>query len=180
VQPRVDANPDQDRHPQCASVAHYLVELQLVRRIGEAGPGGRLVEILPDGEIYEIGQITAWEPPVRLAFTWRQESFARDQLTQVEVRFEPVGDETRVKVQHYGWDTIPPEHVARHHFPDAIFLQRHAEMVASAAVIVQFTAFVFRWGSLMLATRRRKFDSVRPAILILVFIAVSRWAMPVR
>jgi hypothetical protein len=89
--------------------------------------GGRLVEILPDGEIYEIGQITAWGPPVRLTFTWRQESFARDQLTQVEVRFEAVGDETRVIVEHYGWDTIPPEHVARHHFPDAIFLQRHAE-----------------------------------------------------
>jgi uncharacterized protein YndB with AHSA1/START domain len=93
----------------------------------EPGLGGRLIEILPDGEIFEIGRITAWEPGSRLAFTWRQETFAPRQLTQVEVRFEPVGHETRVKVEHYGWDTIPPEHVARHHFPDAIFLQRHAE-----------------------------------------------------
>jgi hypothetical protein len=81
---------------------------------------------------------------VRLAFTWRQESFAPEQLTHVEVRFEPVGDETRVKVEHFGWDGIPQEHVARHHFPDAIFLRRHAEMVASAAVIVQFAAFGIR------------------------------------
>jgi uncharacterized protein YndB with AHSA1/START domain len=93
----------------------------------EPGLGGRLVEILPDGNIFEIGRITAWEPGVRLAFTWRQETFGPGQLTRVEVRFEPVGDETRVKVEHYGWDTVPPEHVARHHFPDAIFLHRHAE-----------------------------------------------------
>ncbi len=93
----------------------------------EPGPSGRLIEILPDGEIFEIGHITAWEPPMRLAFSWRQETFAPGQLTHVEVRFEAVGDETRVKVEHYGWDTIPPEHVARHHFPDAIFLHRHAE-----------------------------------------------------
>jgi uncharacterized protein YndB with AHSA1/START domain len=93
----------------------------------EPGADGRLIEILPDGEIFEIGRIMAWEPPLRLAFTWRQETFAPGQLTRVEVRFEPVGDETRVKVEHYGWDTIPSEHVARHHFPDAIFLQRQGE-----------------------------------------------------
>jgi uncharacterized protein YndB with AHSA1/START domain len=93
----------------------------------EPGPNGRLIEILPDGETFEIGRITAWEPSMRLAFTWRQETFAPEQLTRVEVRFEPAGDETRVTVEHYGWDTIPPEHVARHHFPDAIFLHRHGQ-----------------------------------------------------
>jgi Activator of Hsp90 ATPase homolog 1-like protein len=93
----------------------------------EPGPKGRLIEILPGGEIFEISRINSWEPGVRLAFTWRQETFARGQLTHVEVRFEPVGNETRVKVEHSGWDTIPPDHVARHHFPDAIFLRQHAE-----------------------------------------------------
>jgi uncharacterized protein YndB with AHSA1/START domain len=93
----------------------------------EPGLGGRLIEVLPDGEVFEIGRITSWQPGVRLAFTWRQESFAAGQLTHVEVRFEPVGDETRVRVEHYGWDTVPQEHVARHHFPDTVFLRRHAE-----------------------------------------------------
>ncbi len=93
----------------------------------DPGPDGRLIETSPQGEVFEIGRITTWEPGVRLAFTWRQESFAADQLTQVEVRFEPVGDETRVTVQHRGWDAIPPEHVARHGFPDDVFLRRHAE-----------------------------------------------------
>jgi hypothetical protein len=43
------------------------------------------------------------------------------------VRFEPVGGETRVTVEHRGWETVPQEHVARHAFPDGVFLRRHAE-----------------------------------------------------
>jgi hypothetical protein len=38
-----------------------------------------------------------------------------------------VGDETRVTVQHTGWDSVPAGHVARHGFPLGVFLQRHAE-----------------------------------------------------
>ena len=26
-----------------------------------------------------------------------------------------------------GWDTVPAEHVARHGFPNVVFLQRHGE-----------------------------------------------------
>ena len=93
----------------------------------EPGVGGRFVEALPGGDSYEIGRITAWEPGRLLAFSWRQASFAPDQTTHVEIRFEPVGDETRVTVEHRGWDSVPQPHVARHGFPDAIFLRRHAE-----------------------------------------------------
>jgi hypothetical protein len=45
----------------------------------------------------------------------------------VEVSFEPVGEETRVTVEHRGWGEIPREHVARHGFPERAFLQRTAE-----------------------------------------------------
>jgi activator of HSP90 ATPase len=93
----------------------------------EPGLGGRFTETSANGEVFEIGRITVWEPGIRLAFTWRQASFAPSQTTEVEVRFEPVGNETRVTVEHRGWDTIPQEHVARHTFPDAIVLQRHGE-----------------------------------------------------
>jgi hypothetical protein len=75
----------------------------------DGGPGGRLIESLPNGDTFEIGRISAWEPGVRLAF------------------FEPVGAETRVTVEHHGWDTVPEDHVARHAFPPAIFLRRHGE-----------------------------------------------------
>jgi uncharacterized protein YndB with AHSA1/START domain len=93
----------------------------------EPGEGGRLVQTLKSGRVFEIGQVRCWEPPHRLVFGWRQETFAPDQDTEVEVSFEPVGDETRVTVEHRGWDSVPAAHAARHRFPDAIFLQRHGE-----------------------------------------------------
>ncbi|HYD72202.1 MAG TPA: SRPBCC domain-containing protein [Candidatus Binatia bacterium] len=93
----------------------------------EGGEGGRLVTGLPNGKEFEIGRITAWIPGERLAFTWRQATFAPEQLTQVEVRFEPVGEETRVTVEHRGWDTIPQDHAARHGFPLRVFQMRQAE-----------------------------------------------------
>ena len=91
------------------------------------GQGARLVERLPSGKVFEIGAVRIWNPGERLVFGWRQASFAPGMDTEVEVRFEPMGDETRVTVEHRGWDTVPTEHVARHRFPDAVFLQRHAE-----------------------------------------------------
>jgi uncharacterized protein YndB with AHSA1/START domain len=93
----------------------------------QPGEGGRLIETLPSGKVFEIGRITAWAPPDRLAFGWRQATFAPDQMTHVEVRFEAVGEETRVTVEHTGWDSVPAPHVARHGLADAIFLQRHAK-----------------------------------------------------
>jgi uncharacterized protein YndB with AHSA1/START domain len=93
----------------------------------EPGPGGRLVERLPDGEIFEIGRIRVWERPSRLVFGWRQASFELHQSTEVHVRFELVGDATRVTVEHFGWDTIPQEHAARHGFPLEATQQRLAD-----------------------------------------------------
>jgi hypothetical protein len=93
----------------------------------EGALGGRFIETLPSGKVFEIGRITAWEPGVRLAFGWRQATFTPDQHTEVEVRFEPVGAETRITVDHRGWDTVPAEHLARHGFPDTLFLRRHGE-----------------------------------------------------
>jgi uncharacterized protein YndB with AHSA1/START domain len=93
----------------------------------EPGEGGRLISTLANGKVFEIGKIRAWEPPKRLVFGWRQAAFTPDQDTEVEVRFEEVGDETRVTVEHTGWDSVPAEHVARHGFPNALFLTRHGE-----------------------------------------------------
>ena len=93
----------------------------------EPGPDGRLIETRDNGKVFEIGKVRAWEPPLRLVFGWRQATFAPGQDTEVEVRFEPVGEETRVTVEHLGWDSIPASHVARHGFPNQLFLTRHAE-----------------------------------------------------
>ena len=86
----------------------------------EPHEGGRFTETLANGTVFEIGRIRVWEPGERLVFGSGQE-------TEVEVTFETVGAETRVTVVHRGWDSVPDEHVARHGFPNAIFLRRHGE-----------------------------------------------------
>jgi uncharacterized protein YndB with AHSA1/START domain len=94
----------------------------------EPGEGGRLTETLASGKVFEIGQITAWEPPARFVFSWRQANFPLDLNTEVEVCFEPVGDgETRVSVEHRGFDQVPAGSAARHGFPDQALLMRLAE-----------------------------------------------------
>ncbi len=95
----------------------------------EPGPdgsfaGGRLVERYGDGEALIIGEIHAWEPPRRLAFSWRHASFGPDQSTDVDVRFQSVSGQTRVTVEHAGWDTIPLRHAARHGIELMVFQRR--------------------------------------------------------
>lgn len=87
----------------------------------------RLIETLANGKVFEIGRVRVWEPGQRLVFGWRQATFDVGQATEVEVVFEAAGEETRVSVTHTGWDTVPAEHVAKHGFPEPVFLRRHAE-----------------------------------------------------
>ena len=87
----------------------------------------RLITTLPNGKVFEIGRVTAWTPGEKLAFNWRQATFSPEQQTYVEVRFESVGGETRVTVEHRGWDAVPQEHVARHGFPLIVFQQRQGD-----------------------------------------------------
>ena len=91
----------------------------------EPGVGGRLVEVCddPPGETYEIGRVLAWEPAKRLVFEFRPTNFEAGQCTEVEVRFEAVGDATRVSVEHRGWDSVPPDHPARHGLSEPEFGQ---------------------------------------------------------
>jgi uncharacterized protein YndB with AHSA1/START domain len=92
----------------------------------EPGAGGRLFTTLASGKEFEIGRVSVWEPGRRLVFQWRQATFRPEQSTEVEVSFEPVGEETRVTIAHRAWDTLPQEHLARHGFPEHVTLQRVA------------------------------------------------------
>jgi uncharacterized protein YndB with AHSA1/START domain len=93
----------------------------------EPAEGGRLAETLANGKVFEIGRILAWEPPARLVFSWRQASFPPDLHTEVEVRFEAAGAETRVSIEHRGFHRVPADSAARHGFPDQALLMRLAE-----------------------------------------------------
>jgi uncharacterized protein YndB with AHSA1/START domain len=79
---------------------------------GEAG--GQLVEDLGSGRSRVIGKVLAWEPGARLVFEWRAVKFERDQVTEVEVSFEPGDGGTRVLLEHRGWAAIPDDSVVRH------------------------------------------------------------------
>lgn len=93
----------------------------------EPREGGRFTETLANGKVFQIGTVLAWEPPARLVFSWRQANFPLELHTEVEVGFEAVGDETRVSVEHRGFDQVPAESAARHGFPDHALLARLAE-----------------------------------------------------
>ena len=94
----------------------------------EPGLGGRLVETYADGTTFVIGTITTWQPPDRLVLTWRQANFPTGATTELHVTFEATETaQTRVTVEHYGWDTIPADHAARHQFPLATFQLRYAQ-----------------------------------------------------
>jgi uncharacterized protein YndB with AHSA1/START domain len=68
----------------------------------EGRVGGRFYERRPDGTEYEIGHVTAYQPPSVVAFTWRAPSW--DVHTQVEVRFAPEDTGTRVLLEHRGFE----------------------------------------------------------------------------
>ena len=90
----------------------------------EPGVGGRVFESFgaeQKATVVEIGRVTAWEPPRRLAFDWRNATFANGEWTRVEVTFEGMDDKTLVTVRHSGWDTLRPDHPARHGLADVPF-----------------------------------------------------------
>lgn len=83
--------------------------------------GGRLFETFdspskhkPEGHTIQVGEVVEWEPPRRLALTWRGVNFKPHEFTRVEVRFEPSGEGTMVTVVHSGWSSLPADHPARH------------------------------------------------------------------
>lgn len=73
------------------------------RAAGVAFEDGRIVERSLDGEHTVWGEVLAWEPPTRVAFTWHP---GRDDgpRTEVEVRFLADDNGTRVELTHAGWE----------------------------------------------------------------------------
>ena len=72
----------------------------------ECRPGGRIFERLPTGVEHDWGEVTAWEPPGRLGYTWHLRR-DRSDATDVEIRFVAVGPAaTRVEIVHSGWERL--------------------------------------------------------------------------
>ncbi len=72
----------------------------------EPGVGGRIYERTADGSEHEWGTVTVWEPPRRVAYTWRLGAGAGEP-TEVEITFrEASAASTRVEIDHRGWERL--------------------------------------------------------------------------
>ena len=106
----------------------------------EPGPGGRLFETFESksgSRTFQVGTVTAWEPPGRLELEWRNVNFKPGEKTLVEVKFEKAREGTMVTVRHSGFSVLPPRHPARHGLEGADF----SRMIGGW------------WGSLMTSLR---------------------------
>lgn len=87
--------------------------------------GGRIFEEYARGTaVHEVGAITAWDPPHRLAFEWRSITFVPGETTFVDVRFLASGSGTRITLEHRGWAAIRGDHPVRHDQAAREFLAR--------------------------------------------------------
>jgi uncharacterized protein YndB with AHSA1/START domain len=66
--------------------------------------GGRLYERFVDGDELQVGRVIACEPPHRIVFTWKSPTWHGE--TEVEVSFTAEGEQTRVRVEHRGFERL--------------------------------------------------------------------------
>jgi uncharacterized protein YndB with AHSA1/START domain len=82
---------------------HSINASPLADVIIEPRAGGRWFERGEDGSECPWGHVIAWEPPSRLLLAWQiggDWKFDPDLVTEVEVRFTPERDGTRVDLEH--------------------------------------------------------------------------------
>lgn len=77
----------------------------------EGRVGGRVYELYSDGSEFEIGQVTTYQPPLLVAFSWRAPSW--DVNTEVEIRFSPENGGTRLELEHRGFEQSPQIRASR-------------------------------------------------------------------
>ena len=85
--------------------SHSVGEGRARTAVFETGVGGRIFERWDDGTECDWGRVTVWEPPRLVAFSWKPNPEAAAP-TDVEVRFSPDGDATRVELEHRGWERL--------------------------------------------------------------------------
>ncbi|MBK8256535.1 MAG: SRPBCC domain-containing protein [Polyangiaceae bacterium] len=91
----------------------------------EPNVGGRLFESFEKAgqtTVFEVGKVVDWQPPQRLAFTWRASNFTEGESTLVEVDFKPSQSGTLVTVTHSGFSKLRADHPVRHGQEVAAFI----------------------------------------------------------
>ena len=84
---------------------HTMSATRDVEVIFEPHEGGRIYERTPNGTEFEWGEVTVWQPPVRLEYLWHIASDRAD-ATEVEVTFVEREASTLVRIEQRGWERL--------------------------------------------------------------------------
>ena len=93
-----------ERHSR---VAHEQYEpgVTLERVVFEARAGGRVYEVTSAGDDGSWAEVLVYDPPRQLVLAWKPND-RPEPPTEVDVRFEPDGDGTIVRLEHRGWERL--------------------------------------------------------------------------
>ena len=90
----------------------HSINVEVEDIVFEPEAGGSVYEIGANGERGHWATVLVWEPPQRLILRWN--ILERDgDATEVEVRFSPEGERTRVGLEHRGWQDVELEGPAK-------------------------------------------------------------------
>jgi uncharacterized protein YndB with AHSA1/START domain len=87
---------------------HSIAGARVVDVTWEGRIGGRVSEVREDGTTHAWATVLVWDPPRSLVIAWHVNP-ACQAATEVEVRFVPDGDGTRVELEHRGWARLGGE-----------------------------------------------------------------------
>lgn len=84
---------------------HHIGKSPMTRGILEGRVGGRCYSEQEDGTECDWGRILVWEPPHRFVMAWNVTPYwgyepDPAKSSEVEVKFTPMGDSTRVDLEH--------------------------------------------------------------------------------
>jgi hypothetical protein len=86
-------------------LTHSVGEEQAETCYFEGWVGGRIYEVMKDGNQAEWGRVLVWEPPVRVTFSWHPGREAQT-AQQVTVTFSEVPGGALLDLVHSGWETL--------------------------------------------------------------------------
>ena len=87
---------------------HGIGDEPMDKPVFEAKLGGRWYELGQNGAEAEVGTVQVWEPPHRFIVSWNIDSrWKPAQIgSEVEVRFVPDGEGTRVELEHRKFEVM--------------------------------------------------------------------------
>jgi len=91
---------------------HGIGKKPMKAAVMETRLGGRWYELSEDGSEATVGKIIVWDPPRRFVMTWDINSQWKPDATvssEVEVRFIPDGNATRVELEHRKFEQMGAE-----------------------------------------------------------------------